>query len=159
MADRQQSAQRAPVQIIQQLAELPPWLETAVDPERITAMLRQRVPELASGSLTLQAGPFYSLNLKNTEGRWVGVYNFIVEKAGHPARPLTASGTLYAPNLSLPDGIEAASQAAFGTPGWSCWLSEQRLLLTCESGRPTTEPPPQLSDPEQARSLLERTLR
>lgn len=144
---------------LEQFADLPPWLETAVNPERVAELLRARVPELASGEMTLHVEAFKRLHLKKTPGCWNGIYTYSLEGVGREPRTLLLEGSVYAPTAALPDNIDAPTTAPFGEEGWRCWLPEQRLLV--QVALPEQVPPPreELADPEQVRPILEHALR
>jgi hypothetical protein len=73
------------------------------------------------------------------------------------SRTVPVEGLLHPPGTAEP--ALAGSAAAFGAEGWRCYLPELRLELWPQP--PDTALPvlPQLTDPEQARALLERSLR
>src|SRR5262249_53391534 len=62
-----------------QIAGLPDWLEAAAQPEAVGAALARRIPEFASGDLTLRSCKLKRMRLKDTSGRWGGVYALKVD--------------------------------------------------------------------------------
>jgi hypothetical protein len=62
-----------------QIAGLPDWLEAAARPEIVSAALAQHVPEFVSGDLVLRSCKLKRMRLKDTSGRWGGVYSLKVD--------------------------------------------------------------------------------
>ena len=146
-------------QIIDQFTELPAWLAFSGDAENIASLLRNSVPELVSGALTLSAGPFKRMEIKDKAGCWGETYVFNVAGANRAPQTLLLEAALYAPNVPLPANIDASGTGPFGSPGWRGWFPEQRLLLTYQHPDQNRLPEPPLADPNQARPLLEQALR
>ena len=145
---------------LQRLAALPDWLAAALQPRRVADALVRHVLEFASGELTLRGCKIRRLLLKDTSGRWAGTYNLTVE-GPQPGQKQTIQlrGTLTAPRLAQPPEIESqAVQQPFGTEGWRCYLPELNLELQVEPPDTVLAAMPELTDPEQARALLERSI-
>src|SRR5687768_2813457 len=119
------------------LADRPEWLLAALRPERVLAALARHIPEVAAGDLRLIDCETQQLFLKNSRGRWHGIYNLTVEEAGEAGQQtFKIRATLSAPNLPAPVQAQPEEQIAFGTEGWRCYIPE--LRLDCE-----LEPPEQ----------------
>jgi hypothetical protein len=136
------------------LATLPTWLLAPLQPDRMLAALRRGVPEFASGALVLRAVKIKRLLLKDG-GRWFGTYSLTLEEGGSK-RAVALHGTLTPPALGA---VAARPPGAFGSEGWRLALPELGLELVPEP--PESELPalPRLTDPEQARALLEEGIR
>lgn len=140
---------------LQPLAALPAWLSAIAQPDAVWSAFVHSIPELASGELRLVACEIKRVRLK--ERGWIALYH--VEVADAPAdqrRNLVLRGTLVPPHAPPPD---RATAGAFGTETWRCYIPALRLLLQTEP--PDAELPalPILTDPEQARALLEDSIR
>ena len=137
-------------------ATLPDWLTAIDDPERVRRALLQAVPEFASGALTLLACDVHRVRMK--DARWTAQYRLTVAGPGDDSRrEVTLRGTLVAPGA--PEPAPATGGAAFGTAGWQGYLPEVRLVLEpqpADAGLPAL---PHLTDPEEARALLEASIR
>jgi hypothetical protein len=64
---------------------------------------------------------------------------------------------LLAPGVAAPE--RSAPNRPFGAEGWRCYLAELRLDCEVAPQEPALETLPLLTDPEQARMLLERAIR
>jgi aminoglycoside phosphotransferase (APT) family kinase protein len=146
------------------LAELwrfstPDWLAAVVETGRVRAALMRHVREFTSGELTIRDCQIKRLRLKDKSGYWSGTYLLTVE--GLPAgqtQVVSLHGTL------IPPGFDSqlttrGSQPPFGAEGWHCYLPELRLELEIQSSDTELPVLPILTDPEQARSLLEQSIR
>jgi hypothetical protein len=142
---------------LRRLARRPEWLLAALDSERVRAALMRQVPEFASGALRLRAVEAPRLMMKDTSGRWRGVYELTVggiQGAERQAVPIRV--TLFAPGRTPP---ESAEPRPFGEEGWQCYLADLRLRCELEPPEQALEILPQLTDPEGSRALLERGMR
>jgi hypothetical protein len=145
---------------LRRLATLPDWLRAALDAQLVAGALRQQVPEFAAGALRLRGCKIKRLLLKDDDGRWSGTYNLTIEEPGAGAkRAVALRGTLTAPRLRQGNGGEQHEISAFGAEGWRCVLPELGLELEPELPDTALAAMPQLTDPEQARALLERSIR
>jgi hypothetical protein len=146
-------------QIVDQFTDLPSWLAFSGDAENIAGLLRTSIPEFVSGALTLSAGPFTRLAIKDKAGYWTGTYVFEVVGSIQEPQTLLLEASLFAPNVPLPANIDAPATQPFGNPGWRIWFPEQRLLLTYQHPNRERLPEPLVADSDQARPLIERVLR
>lgn len=143
-----------------QLATLPDWLQAALEPDQVIAALASCVPAFVAGELKLRGCKVKRLILKDTSGRWAGSYQLTVEQPQSGQRQTVAlRGTLTAPGRARPAGDDGAASAAFGAPDWRCYLPQLGLDMQTEPPETALAAMPQLTDPEQARALLEESIR
>ena len=64
---------------LRKLARLPDWLLAPLQADRVSAALRQSVPEFASGALELRGCKIKRMLLKDSSGRWSGAYTVTFE--------------------------------------------------------------------------------
>lgn len=145
-------------QAIRQLGTIPPWLAAALDSGQVMQALNRHVPEFASGALLLRDCAIDQLHLKDADGEWGRNWTLTVVGAeGEQRIPMRVQ--LIAPGLAQID--PPTGSAPFESSDWRCWLPEVGLL--CKRGRSKKDKElpalPVMSDPEQARSLLEQALR
>jgi hypothetical protein len=143
---------------LDRLAQRPEWLLEALRPERVLEALRRHIPAAAAGELRLIECAPRQLFLKNTSGRWQGIYSLTTQSAqDSEQKTFDIRVTLTAPNM--PAASAAQPEQPFGSTDWRCYLPE--LRLECELEPPEEALPilPQLIDPEQSRALLEHSFR
>ena len=88
------------------LADRPEWLLAALRPERVLEALARHIPAVDAGDLRLIDCEARQLFLKNSRGRWHGIYDLTVEEAGKADRQtFKLRVTLSAPNV--PTSIKA----------------------------------------------------
>jgi aminoglycoside phosphotransferase (APT) family kinase protein len=145
------------IEALHAFATLPDWLSAPADPERVASVLSRRVPELASGELTLMKCEVRSVRIR--KHALVALYRVEVAAGdGRPPRAVGLRGELVPPGLPEPDA--ATSGAPVGSATWRCWVPELRLDLTTEPpGDPALPALSLLRDAEAARVLLERAIR
>ncbi|HET9223292.1 MAG TPA: phosphotransferase, partial [Roseiflexaceae bacterium] len=143
---------------LERLAALPDWLRAALNADVVAGALRRNVPEFASGALTLRGCKIKRMLLKGHDGRWSGTYNLTIEEAGEK-RPVALRGTLTAPRLRPAYDGDQLAPAAFGAADWRCVLPDLGLELEPEPPDSELAAMPQLTDPEEARTLIERGIR
>lgn len=141
-----------------QLSQRPEWLEAALDPEQLRAALNRHVPEFASGALRLLGCAFDRLMLKNTRGHWHGRYYLTIEGLDAAQQEIGLRVTLTPPGISPPDAAAPAAPQPFGAENWRCELPELRLICEIEPPEQALETLPRLTDPQEARVLLERSI-
>jgi hypothetical protein len=145
---------------VRQFAALPDWLEAATAPEPFCAALTRAVPELASGELIIQECDIGHVRIKRDS--WTGVYELTVAgPRGDQPRVVALRGTIIPPGQPESDvaGDERAHSQAFGMDGWRAYLPELRISLERASSDAALPALPILTDPEQARTLLEQSIR
>jgi len=134
------------------------WFEGAVRPDHVRSLLTRDVPQLASGQLSLLGCEMSHLRSAPADGSWTATYLLTVAEPSVGAnRTVVAHGTLIPPEAPVPSWKEDGTP--FGAEGWWCYLPEVRLELRVEevdTGLPALA---LLTDPEQARTLLEGILR
>ena len=135
---------------------LPGWLTAMTQPERVRAGLGRAVPEFAAGGLRLQRCTVHRVRLK--QDHWTALYQLTVEEPpGGPGREVALRGTLFPPGLPPP--VSGTAPVAFGAEGWQAYLPELRLGLALQTPDAALPALPVLTDPEQARALLEQSIR
>jgi hypothetical protein len=141
---------------VEQLADLPDWLIAIVQPERVRGVLARTLPEVASGEPTLDSCQISRLRLK--KGRWNGLYQLTVTRSSD-SQPtvIQTQGTLIPADQPEPD--QTGGAPALGAEGWRCYVPELRLLLEMQKPEAALPSLPILTDPEQARALLEQSIR
>ncbi len=144
---------------VRQFAALPAWLEAATTPETFCAALARMVPELAIGDLKIQECDIGHVRIKRDV--WTGVYELkLAGPGGGLPRVVVLRGTIYPPGQAAPEQPDSgATQVGFGATGWRAFLPDLRVQL--EPAKPDAALPslPILTDPEQARELLEQSIR
>jgi hypothetical protein len=141
---------------LQRLAALPAWLSAVADPDQIAAALRAQVPEFRTGAVILQACVVDRIRLK--KDRWLVLFHLTIGESGQgPPRVIGLRGTLTPPGRAEPE--HTGSAAALGHDDWRVTLPE--LRLTVQPQPPDADLPalPRLTDPTEARALLERSIR
>lgn len=146
---------------VRQFAALPTWLEAATTPEVFCAALAQAVPELASGELAIQDCDIGHVRIKRDV--WNGIYELTVaDRHTDQPRVIALRGTIIPPGQPAPEPPEsqpAASAPAFGSAGWKLYLPGLRVQLEPAKADAALPSLPILTDPEQARALLEQSIR
>jgi hypothetical protein len=138
---------------LQRFAEPPDWLVAMKDPERISAALVAAVPELQSGRFELRDCEVLRVRLR--EGSWSGQYRIVVDQDGEE-RPVKLLGVLRDADDAPPAGEEPKP---FASEGWSCYAPELRLEFRMQPADVALSSLPSLTDPQEARVLLERGMR
>src|ERR1043165_3978146 len=108
-----------------QITGLPDWLEAAARPETVSAALARHIPEFVSGDLVLRSCKLKRMRLKDTNGRWGGVYTLKVDNprsAG--AQTMQLRATLSAPGIQRDDVEELPHPYAFEAAEWRCSVPE-----------------------------------
>lgn len=148
------------VEGLQHLASRPDWLTAALQSDQVLQALGRHIPEAASGVLRLIDCATPRLFLKDPSGRWRGTYHLTVEGLpGTPRQVIPLRVILSAPGLPPPRDVERPSSPPFGIEGWWCYLPELRLYCELVPPEQALELLPQLTSPEEARVLLERSIR
>jgi hypothetical protein len=142
---------------LQQFTALPDWLNAATDPERFVAALARAVPVLAAGELHVEEYDIGNVRIKRDV--WTGAYKLKLSGPGEAEpRELTLRGTIIPPGQPEPAEVGGAG-AAFGAEGWRAYLPELRVALEPQAADAALPSLPILTDPEQARALLEGSIR
>ncbi|MBK9714891.1 MAG: phosphotransferase [Kouleothrix sp.] len=142
---------------LRRFMDAPEWLGPPGQAERVSAALQRSVPELASGELSLEKVVVKRLRLKKGQPGWTGQYEVTVTRPGGPPRTGLLSALIVPPGVAEPDAGGPA--APFGSPEWRIYLPELRLELKTQPEDPALPALPLLTDPAEARALLERSIR
>src|SRR5919204_1093980 len=157
----EQRGQHAPGAVpagLHQFGVLPAWLEAAAQPERVQSALARSIPACAIGELTLESCELKRLRFRGKTRCWMGSY--CVTVAGlQPGqrRVVVLRGTIIPPGMDEPAAAGAAP--AFGEQGWRTYLPDLRLHLQVQPEETELTTLPALTDPDQARVLLEQSIR
>jgi phosphotransferase family enzyme len=130
------------------LANPPKWLRAALNTALVLAALSQYVPDVE-----LEDAKVRRLVLAAGSQHWVGTYQ--VATASGKVQLL---GTLAPPHVATPPDRDSDRGAAFGTLAWSRWLPELGLELRTQPPETALSGFDDLTDPDQARSLMARAL-
>src|SRR2546423_3670612 len=154
-------AQPAPLAVpagLQALGALPAWLEAAAQPDRVRNALARSIPAFAAGELTLEACEIKRLRFKARTRCWTGSYRFTVAGPQPGQRwVVVLRGLIIPPGMDAPTASGVAT--AFGAQGWRTYLPDLRLELQAQPEDTRLTMLPSLTDPEQARVLLEQGMR
>jgi hypothetical protein len=141
---------------LRQFAALPDWLLAATDPDTFCAALGRVVPELAAGDLAISECDIGHIRIKRDV--WVGVYELtLADRSGQP-RTVALRGTILPPTQPEPEHA-GHSATEFGATGWRAYLPDLRVQLELRPPDAALPSLPILTDPEQARALLEQSIR
>jgi hypothetical protein len=141
---------------LRRFAVLPDWLSAIAQPERVRRSLLAAIPEFAGGALTLLDCEVRRLRIK--DDYWTTLYNLTV--AGpEPEEPrrVAVRGTLL--RLDAPAPEWAPGEIPFGAEGWRGYLPDLRLALEMQPPDAALPALPYLTDPQEARALLETSIR
>jgi hypothetical protein len=116
-----------------QIVGLPDWLEAAARPEIVSAALARHIPEFVSGDLVLRSCKLKRMRLKDTSGRWGGVYALKVEdRRSAGAQTVQLRATLSAPGIQRALTEEQPHPHAFGVAEWRCSVPELGMQFEIE---------------------------
>src|SRR5919199_2886487 len=143
---------------LQPFGALPAWLQAAAQPERVQSALARSIPTFASGELKLEACEIRRLRFKAHTCCWTGSYRVTIAGPQPGQRRVVAlRGTIIPPGMDAPAAAGAAP--AFGEHGWRTYLADLRLDLQSQPEETELTMLPALTDPDQARALLEQSIR
>ncbi len=141
---------------LEHFAELPSWLVAIVQPQHVRSALERAIPEFASGQLSLQACDIRRVRIK--KDRWVGIYELTVDHPqGGQRQVIQSQGTFFPPGQTK--HRELSPKGLFGSAEWCYHVPELGLLLETLPSEAALPALPILTDPEQSRTLLERSIR
>ena len=135
---------------------IPDWLAAVADPVRAQAALTLRIPEFASGELTLRECEVEQVRMK--DDAWTVRYRLAIEGPEDGSeRFCQLRGDLVPSSREEPGEVGGG----FGTDGWRCYVPELRLDLRLEVQDHDADLPSLslLTDPIEAGALLERAIR
>jgi hypothetical protein len=141
---------------LEHFATLPGWLRAISDPDAVRAALDRHVPEFASGTLELSACTVERVRLKPESQ--TAVYRVVyVDRVTGLEHVIDVVGEIVSPGAGEPRS--GTTGARFGTDGWRCYLPELRVDLGVAPPEESLPALSALTDPEQARELLEQAIR
>jgi hypothetical protein len=140
---------------LQLLATPPAWLVAAVDADRVQTELVHTVPEFASGALTLRSCKPARLRLKAGSDCWTGTYEITVVDSIGDIQTVNLAGALHPPGAITQTEVTER----FGTADWQCSLPSLGLRLHTQPTNADLAAVGLLTDPEEARRLLEHAIR
>ena len=140
---------------LRMLSDMPEWLVAVTQPERLKDALQRRIPEFASGAMSLSN--VQSRRLRLEDDCCKGTFELAIEGANGELREVRLRGVVRpARPTDIDDTLPAA---ALGEEGWRCAVPELGLVL--ETPPPDAALPALqiLTDPLRARALLEEAIR
>jgi len=141
---------------LEQLEDRPSWLLALADGAALGAALVRRVPEFATGELELRDCRFERLRIR--EKSQTTVHRVTVTNSGADGdRSLELHGELVPPDRV--DAQAADGGGAFATEEWRCYMPELRLVVRAEPAGSAVAAPSALTNPDEARALLENAIR
>jgi hypothetical protein len=145
---------------LEQLMSLPDWLLAPLQTDNFIDALRLRVSEFASGEWSILYCGIKRFFLKDDSGYWEGTYRLAVQSSSTGLeQTFLLHSRLAAPGFGKPPVMEANPAAAFGSPGWRCFLPELNLVLETEPPEKELPGLAELTDADQSRILMEKVLR
>ena len=142
---------------LRRFMDAPAWLGPAGHADTVRAALAA-TPAFADGSTQICKLSVKRMRLKKGQEGWTGQYEIVVQGAGD-AEPRTSllAGRLVPPGFAEPSIAEP--DASFDSPNWHVYLPALRLELQHQPADPALPALPLLTDPAQARDLLENGVR
>jgi hypothetical protein len=140
---------------LQRFATLPDWLIAISDADQVRGALARGIPEFATGQLTLLSCKVRRARLKGRS--WTAMYQLEVDGLPTGQQEVNLRGVLLMPGQAEP--APSSEGAGFGTPEWRCYLPELRLKLEMQPPDEALPALPILTDPDESRALLERSIR
>src|SRR5919202_1857912 len=155
---RDQHAPGAVAAGLHQFGVLPTWLQAAAQPECVQSALARSIPTFATGELQLEGCKTKRLRFMANSRCWTGSYRLsVVGPQPGQRRVVVLRGTIVPPGMDAPTAAGAAP--AFGEQGWRTYLPDLRLHLQVQPEETELTTLPALTDPDQARVLLEQSIR
>jgi thiamine kinase-like enzyme len=141
---------------LQQFSNLPGWLASIKDQSHLYQVLSQHIPEIANGSVILKKCKIGHMLL--TDGVWQNRCTLKVVVPGEPKeRSVELNGTLFPPGV-LSTGQQVV-EGDFGAEEWHAVFPELNLEFRASERETELESVRLLTNPEQSREFLERSLR
>jgi len=142
---------------LRRFGTLPDWLSVIDDAERVRSELARGIPEFASGALTLLSCDIKRARMK--KNIWTAICRLTVaDQARGEPQVVALRGTLLPPTLAEPQ-TGNDTQHPFGSAAWRIYIPALRLKLEPQPPDEALPALPILTDPEQARALLEASIR
>lgn len=151
---------RAQARILQgslrQLGGKPDWLVALANPVRVESALRHSVREFSSGELRLIGCEVKRVRIK--DDTWTAHYQLLVaDRSTKSERRIDLLGEVVPADRRI-DGPGSGFQS-FRDGAWVCYIPELRLILQKHPPETRLASLPALTDPGQARSLLEDAIK
>lgn len=140
---------------LQGFAVIPRWLSAFMEPGRLETSLRQAVPELAGGRVTLLDCVPQRLRAKG--GQWLARCQVTVAAPDGSRRDVVLTGRVVPPAEAAPPE-PGEPRVPFGEPGWRCYVAGIRLWLQVQTADVALPALPKLVDPVAAAQLLGQCL-
>jgi hypothetical protein len=137
--------------------EPPTWLGAVGDTALVQAALERAVPEFAAGELAIKKLTVKRLRLKKGKEGWTGQYELVYGPPGGEPRTIMLEARVIPPGFAEP--AQPSEPAPFGSEAWRRYLPELHLHLQSQPADPALPALPRLTDPQQARELLEQSIR
>lgn len=142
---------------LDQFTKLPEWLSDAIDPALFIRSLARIVPEFATGDLIVEECDIGSVRIKRDV--WIGTYTLtLARSSGESAGVVALRGTILPPGCVVPLS-KFGPKVAFGSEDWHVYLPDLQVALDLQPPDSALPALPILTDPEQARVMLERSIR
>ena len=139
---------------LHQFGALPAWLQDAAKSERVQSALARSIPAFAAGELTLEVCEIKQLRFQANIRCWMGSYRVTVARPQPGQRRVVVlRGMIVPPGMDAPAAARAVT--AFGEQGWRTYLPDLRLALQVQPAETELTMLPSLTDPDEARALLE----
>jgi hypothetical protein len=136
---------------LERFAVLPEWLRALDDPEAVRGAFARGIPDF-SDSMELHDARLE--RSRNKKGIWSVYYKVLAGPRGEEPREFALQGVLYPPGST---GLEEISpRGTFGTPGWRGVVADLGLALEMDSPEEQLPSFALLTDPVQARAILQR---
>lgn len=141
---------------LQTFRDLPAWMVTARDPNRLRAALTQTIPEFRSGELILHECDTSNIRYKGEN--WSGFYELTVSKPGEAERStISLQGTLFPPRVI--SNSSPLVENALNSDSWHAVIPELNLELWPKQPEAVLTSLDFLIDSEQSRQYLMNRIR
>ena len=152
-----QTSEAKIIEGLRRFGKLPDWLSAIDDADRVRSELTRSIPEFAAGTLTLLSCDIKRARMK--KNIWTAICRLTVAERdqGEP-QVVALRGTLLPPTHAEPQTANDPQQP-FGSAAWQLYIPALRLKLEPQPPDEALPALPILTDPEQARTLLEASIR
>ncbi len=140
---------------LERFAVLPEWLRALDDPAAVRAAFAREIPEFASHSWTLHDARLE--RSRNKKGIWYAYYKVTAGPRDEEPTHHSLKGVLYPPGADGPGEVSPAG--TFGASGWRGKITDLGLALEMDFPDEQLPSSSLLTDPVQARAILERGMR
>jgi hypothetical protein len=140
---------------LSEFSHLPDWLAEARDPALVGSALERKIPEFATGRLTLRNCDTGHFRFKNDF--WTGSYELtITDPDKSEPRIIQLAGKILSPNSRAM--VRERIAGALGTEEFHAIIPELNLELQTEKGETVLSALSMLTDPEEARVFLTQAI-